>query len=105
MINNIIGYDLNTFLEKRGVTLSDYGSSESGLSRPDAILFLDLIYKAGKSPLGIEIWRHRGSKYFIDSLAGWYSESDDPEINSKSVRAFISTLDISKDDVMTIQFH
>ena len=97
-------YDPTIFLEKNGVSLSHCGSSEFGLSRTDAIVFLDLLCRAGKAPLGIEVWTRSGSKFAIDSLDGWYSRNTSIEADMKSAREFVSTVVLSDDDLMTVQF-
>lgn len=96
--------DLRSFLASHGVSLSDFGSSEFGLKRADAMTFLGLLFRVGKMPLGIEVWRHRGKKFSIDSLGGWYSENTSYEVNCNLAKDFVGGADLTDDDLVTIQF-
>ena len=103
MNNDDLNRSLNTFLKTQGVWLMDYGSAEFGVSRNDAIFFIDLLNKTGQNPLGIEIWRRRGDKFVIDSLGGWYSEGSDIEENLHAAKDFIRNVILADDDLLTIQ--
>lgn len=97
--------DLVLFLERNGVSLSQLGSSEFGLSRNDSIVFLNMLVMFVKVPLGVEIWRRVDSRLVIDSLGGWYSGNECIEAEIQSARDFISKVDLSEGDLMTIQFN
>jgi hypothetical protein len=93
------------FLKTNGVPLIKFGSSEFGLSREGAVLFLNLLNRSGKLPLGIEVWRQKGNRYFIDSLGGWYSDSAAMEDNNWcSARKFISWVLLAEQDLLTVQY-
>lgn len=95
---------LSTFLKTRGVPLTDYGSAEFGVSRSDAIDFMELLCETGKHPLGIEVWRQLGNKFKIDSLGGWYSDGVDIEEDRNAAKDFIRNAELADDDLLTIQF-
>ena len=96
--------DVYVFLKRYGVSLSEYGSSELGLHRGDAVAFIDLLGRVGRSPLGIEVWRRHGGGFSIDSLGGWYSEGTGVAADLASARVFVSVGTLSDDDVVTVQF-
>ena len=104
MNNDDLNRSLSTFLQTRGVRLVDYGSTEFGVSRNDAIFFMDLLNKTGQSPLGIEVWRQRGDKFAIDSLGGWYSEGSDIKENLHAAKDFIRNAILANNDLLTIQY-
>ncbi|HCS64002.1 MAG TPA: hypothetical protein DIW64_07890 [Cellvibrio sp.] len=95
---------LINFLEKNGLSLSEFGSSEYGLTKQNCLNFIKLLASLGGKPIGIEVWKKKQKKYFIDSLAGWYSESSDREECIKSAINFALIIDALEADLMTVQY-
>lgn len=96
--------NIEKFLKENGVSLADCGSAEYGLEQIKALVFLDLLFSNGKYPLGLEVWRWSRGKYVIESLGGWYSEGTNLEINVNSAKEFLLATNLSKKDLVTIQF-
>lgn len=104
MSNVDLNRKLSSFLQSHGVCLMDYGSAEFGVSRNNAINFVELLNENGIYPLGIEIWKRYGDKYNIDSLGGWYSIGTNLEANRAAAIDFLRKSIMSDNDLLTIQY-
>lgn len=96
--------DATRFLEANGKPLTEFGSSEYGLSRSDSLLFIDLVRQNNLNIVGVEIWRQEGDGYNIESLMTWYAIEADVIRNLEEVQEFIGTVSLSDGDLLTIQY-
>jgi len=97
--------DVLRYIKENGVSLTSYGSAEFGLCKNDAMEVLKMLCERKQVILGIEVWRHIGDYFTIDSLDGWYSSSENSkDENNKSAMNFVQNADIVEDDLLTIQF-
>jgi hypothetical protein len=96
--------ELLAFLDDRGRSLSEYGSSERGLRPADARVFLDMLLANGVPVLGIEIWRDSGNRLTIDGLETWYSEPGGFQSNHTSASQYVANVHVGANDLFAIQF-
>jgi hypothetical protein len=92
------------FVKNNGKELSDFGSAERGLSAAQAYSLFKLMREKKVCPLGIEVWRHEGNGYTIDSLGGWYADCNDIVECIDDAEKFVKFAEISMEDLLTIQF-
>ena len=94
---------LSALIQSHGVSLTSGGSSELGFSRDVAICAVELLIEGGYPVYGIEVWRAVAAGHCIDSLGGWYSQSDEPKESALEAREFLISVPLGKHDVVTIQ--
>lgn len=95
--------DIASFLASHGVSLAEYGSLEVGLCRSNANFFLEILRKAKRTPLGIELWKRTANKISLDALNGWYTTSEDVKRNFEGAKQFLEEAG-TDDELFTIQY-
>ena len=93
---------VHEFLSSCGQSLSEYGSGELGLSADDALRFLDVLREAGFRPLGVDVWRKRGTALSVEGLDAWYPDAK--EDIWASVEQFLQSTTLGEGEMFTIQF-
>jgi hypothetical protein len=93
---------VKTFLDSYGHSLAQHGSGERGISREDALRFLDVLRESGFRPLGVDVWRRHGAALAPEGLDAWYA--DGQEEPWSSVTQFLETTSLGEGELFTIQF-
>jgi len=92
------------YLDVHGRSLTEYGSAERGLSKLNAVAFLDLLRSDQIPLLGVELWRSTEERMELDILEIWYSESTDLSECYLDAGRYFRRIEVQDGDVFTIQF-
>jgi hypothetical protein len=95
---------LLAFLEERGHSLLESGTTERGLNIQDTREFLDILAANQVPLLGIEIWRRTNDHYDLEGQEVWVPvDAEATDIHQDALH-YLSTIGAGPDDVLTVQF-
>ena len=95
---------LLAFLQERGHSLLESGTSERGLSVQDTKEFLELLLTNHVSLLGIELWRKSNSRYSLKGQEAWVPVHTNAQDTHEDALHYLGTIGVGPYDVLTVQF-